>query len=429
MAQEKFDVVVVGAGPAGCTVAYQLAKHGLRVLVVERGRYAGSKNMMGGILYSHPLSNVIPEFWREAPIERPITRHVLMFLSGEDSLSIDYRTKSFGIEPYNGFSVLRGQFDRWFAEKVKDAGAIVISGVRVDDIVWDGRRAVGVAAGGERIACNVVVIAEGSKAQLAQQTGLRESLSSNEVAVGVKQVFELPRETIEERFNLSQDEGAAYTSIGNLGGVCGGGFIYTNKSSVSLGVVSLLSSITKLGARTSDLIEEFRSYPDISKLVKGGKLREYSALTLHEGGFEALPQLYSDGLILCGTAASLMLNAGFTLRGADFAVASGLAAAQAITNAVESGDFSRKSLSAYERLLRESIVTKDMKTYKRMPILFRNERIYSTYPKILCDLMRELYSVDGTPKRRIFDSLKHVTRGRLSWISLLSDAFGLATTL
>jgi len=42
---EKFDAIVVGAGPAGCAAAYPMAKTGIKVPVFERGKYAGAKNM------------------------------------------------------------------------------------------------------------------------------------------------------------------------------------------------------------------------------------------------------------------------------------------------------------------------------------------------------------------------------------------------
>lgn len=49
MSEEKFDAIVVGAGVAGCVAAYVLAKEGLDVLVIERGNYAGSKNMTAAV--------------------------------------------------------------------------------------------------------------------------------------------------------------------------------------------------------------------------------------------------------------------------------------------------------------------------------------------------------------------------------------------
>src|ERR1700737_1330880 len=70
--EEKFDAVVVGAGPAGTAAAITMAKAGLQVALLERGAKPGSKNVMGGILYNHYLEQIVGEDWKEAPLERPI---------------------------------------------------------------------------------------------------------------------------------------------------------------------------------------------------------------------------------------------------------------------------------------------------------------------------------------------------------------------
>ena len=79
-----YDAIVVGAGLAGSTAAYCMAKAGLSVLILERGDTAGSKNVTGGRLYGHSLERVIPGFAKEAPIERVVTREVISMMT-EDS--------------------------------------------------------------------------------------------------------------------------------------------------------------------------------------------------------------------------------------------------------------------------------------------------------------------------------------------------------
>ena len=70
---EKFDVIIVGAGPGGCSAVYSLAKMGCNVLMVERGKYPGAKNVMGGRMYAYALNRLIQDFWKEAPVERCVT--------------------------------------------------------------------------------------------------------------------------------------------------------------------------------------------------------------------------------------------------------------------------------------------------------------------------------------------------------------------
>ncbi|MCD6244026.1 MAG: NAD(P)-binding protein, partial [Candidatus Korarchaeota archaeon] len=83
-----FDIIVVGAGPAGSVASYLLAKKGHTVLTIERGKRPGSKNMFGGRLYAWSLEKVFPNFWEEAPIEREVTREVLGLLYGDDGIEI-----------------------------------------------------------------------------------------------------------------------------------------------------------------------------------------------------------------------------------------------------------------------------------------------------------------------------------------------------
>ena len=85
MAEEKSTAIVVGAGPAGSTAAYLLAKEGHDVVLIERGTAPGSKNMYGGRMYSHALNRIMPEFWKEAPVERPVARESITFLNGDQN--------------------------------------------------------------------------------------------------------------------------------------------------------------------------------------------------------------------------------------------------------------------------------------------------------------------------------------------------------
>src|SRR3989338_9345466 len=165
MADEKFDCIVVGAGPAGIACALVLARAGLSVVVLERGEYPGSKNMFGGILYSTILNKLLPEFWKEAPVERYVTKRVFSVLTKDDELALTFRADEFGTPPYNNnFAVLRAKFDQWFAKKAEDAGAFILSGVVVDELIKKGDKAVGVKsrlADGDMFA-DAVVLAEGA---------------------------------------------------------------------------------------------------------------------------------------------------------------------------------------------------------------------------------------------------------------------------
>ena len=136
--EDKFDVIIVGAGVAGSAAAIKLAQAGLQVVVIERGPFPGSKNLSGGVLYGRVLTQLIPNYWEQAPIERYITDEVVTFMTGDSSFNIDYKTQSFSTPPYNGVSVLRSRFDRWLAEQAESAGAMLVPGIRVQRRRRDG---------------------------------------------------------------------------------------------------------------------------------------------------------------------------------------------------------------------------------------------------------------------------------------------------
>ncbi|ASS88165.1 hypothetical protein GLN3_14745 [Geobacillus lituanicus] len=100
---EKFDCIVVGAGPAGTACAYELAKAGVNVLLLERGEYPGSKNVMGGVLYRKMMEGIIPEFYKEAPLERPIVEQRFMLMDKESAVTFSYKGLEWGREPYNNY--------------------------------------------------------------------------------------------------------------------------------------------------------------------------------------------------------------------------------------------------------------------------------------------------------------------------------------
>jgi electron transfer flavoprotein-quinone oxidoreductase len=191
--EEKFDAIVVGAGPAGSACGYTLAKAGLNTLVVERGKFPGAKNMWGGAYYGPLLYELFPNFWEEAPVERYIKRRKFSFLTEDSALSVDFATTKFDNPPYNGFSILRAKFDRWLASKAEQAGAIVASGLQADDLLWEGSKVSGIKAGGDDLPANVVVACDGANSILSEKAGLRGNLSPKDMKQGVKEVILLPR--------------------------------------------------------------------------------------------------------------------------------------------------------------------------------------------------------------------------------------------
>ena len=428
--EEKFDAIVVGAGPAGSACGYTLAKAGLNTLVVERGKFPGAKNMWGGAYYGPLLYKLFPNFWEEAPVERYIKRRKFSFITEDSVLSVDFATTKFDNPPYNGFSILRAKFDRWLASKAEQAGAIVASGLQADDLLWEGRKVSGIKAGGDDLPANVVVACDGANSILSEKAGLRSDLSPKDMKQGVKEVIQLPREVIERRFNLTGKEGIAWESLGTFTkGIPGGAFIYTNEDSLSIGVVVQLHALADKNVKANDLLEEYKQHPEVATFLKDGQMVEYSAHLIPVSGKAMMPELYSDGFLVAGDAASMTLATGLALEGANFAIASGVAAAETIIKAKKSADFSKSALAHYQMRLEQNFVLKDLETFKKSPRFLENPRLYKQYPEFLCETAAKIFTNDGHPREKTMKLIKQAMNGRISFLQIIRDLWQIRGSL
>jgi electron transfer flavoprotein-quinone oxidoreductase len=409
---ERFDAVVVGAGPAGSAAALTLARKGFSTLLVERGRAPGAKNMFGGRIYAWPLADLAPDWTKDCPVERFVTKETMAFLTEDASLSISFDSPKASEGRGASFTAIRGRFDAWLAKKAEAAGAMLVTGVRIED-VWreDGRVRGVVAARGDRVASDLVVIAEGATSTLVRKAGLKSDLEPREVSVGVKETVELPAEALQERFGLGESEGAAHVYAGYASqGLRGGGFLYTNRSSVSLGLVVSSEDLGRRKVPIDDLQTKFRLHPAVQKLLKGGKVVEYSAHLVPELGANMMPRTVADGVVVAGDAAGFLINNGYTFRGVDLAIASGIAAGEAADAARTAGGMTASNLGAYEGFLRMRNVTTDLERFARAPLYLKNERLFNVYPRLLLDIAQRVYRVDGTGQERLLDAVRETTK-------------------
>ncbi|MEO6142571.1 MAG: FAD-dependent oxidoreductase [Dermatophilaceae bacterium] len=404
-AEPDFDVIVVGAGIAGCITAYQLALQGRSVLLIERGEAPGSKNLSGGVLYCRGMQGVFPDFLDEAPVERRITRNYINFLNAESSVGIDYKDARLA-DPVNAVTVLRAKLDPWLAGKCEEAGVFLMSGVRVDSVLTEngsaGKRVVGVKAGEDELRAHVVVAADGVNSFIAQEVGLRTKQPLNHLATGVKCVVNLPRETIEARFSVTGDEGAAFAVVGDCTeGVGGGGFMYTNTESISVGVVLRLDDLTAKRKVATDVFDHFLTHPVIAPSLQGGEVVEYGCHLVAEGGLDMVGEIDMDGMVVVGDAAGLTLNTGLTVRGMDLAVASGVAAAVGIGAALGRKDYSKVGLSGYREALFATPEGKDMKMYAKAPAFLEVERLYENYGDLIANVLYGVFNHDKKPREHL----------------------------
>lgn len=425
---EKFDAIVVGTGPSGNAAALVLAQGGMKVLVLERGEAPGTKNVQGGIFYVDPLEKLIPNCRKQAPFERPIIEQRMWVMDETAYVGGTYRGALGEGELPSRYTVFRANFDKWFAKKVQDAGALLICETTVTGLLRQDGRVVGVRTdreGGD-IYADVVVLAEGTNALVSERAGLRPPVSAKDSALAVKELHFLPRDVIESRFNIGPNEGVVMEMFGTITkGMLGTAFLYTNRESISVGIGCITSDFKDNGTTPYALLDQLKAHPAIAPLLTGSEVKEYAAHLLPEGGYDSVPPLYGDGWVICGDAAGLVNS--LHREGSNLALTSGRLAGEAILAARDKGQgYAAEALKGYKTALDESYVMKDLKKYRRMAGIFHgNPQFLSTYPGLLTKAADEILKVDGVDKKTKENKvMKSFVAGRSLW-GLVTDAFKL----
>lgn len=423
----QFDAIVVGAGPSGNACAYTLAKAGLKVLQIERGEYPGSKNVQGAILYSDALEKIIPDFREDAPLERHIIEQRVWVLDDNSFVGTHYRSDEYNKPPYNRYTIIRAQFDKWFSSKVREAGALLICETTVNHLIMDGDQVVGVQCDREAgdVYADVVIMADGVNSTLARKAGFHGEIKASNVALAVKEILFMPEDTIRQRFNIGEEEGVVIEMVGKItDGMMGTGFLYTNKESLTIGIGCMLGDFKASPNKTSPyaLLEQMKKHPSIAPLIEGGEMKEYAAHLIPEGGFYAIPKVYGNGWMIVGDSGGFV-NAVHR-EGSNLAMTTGRLAAETVIAAKAAGKgYGAEALKPYKTALDDSFVMKDLHKYRDMPEVFhKNSQFFTTYPELVSKAAHKMFTVDGidkkTKEREIFSSFR---RSR-SLTGLVGDA-------
>jgi electron transfer flavoprotein-quinone oxidoreductase len=319
MTASKYDVVIVGAGPAGITAAIALAKADIPVLVIEAGVFPGAENWSGAVYFTEQLAqpDVLGEqAVRDSAYERPVTKRGFYIYNGHSLAGLGYRNPATFA---NCYTVLRPTYDHYLAELAKSFGATILTETTADGLLRDEHnRIIGVHTDRGPIYADVVFLAEGDASHLVSKEGYERAKDPNapHFLQGIKEVIEVEPEQIERQFGLPRGEGAAFEILLRNGSLHNrqarlnaGGFIYTNRASVSLGLVMPLDNLAReFGGDHNRLMEWFKSLPEIRRWAGSARSIAYGTKIIRGGGFRELPQLVDDGLAIGGAATGIGLD-------------------------------------------------------------------------------------------------------------------------
>jgi electron transfer flavoprotein-quinone oxidoreductase len=410
---EAFDAIVVGAGLAGSAAAVTMASRDLDVLLIERGRYPGAKNVFGGVLYTPTIRQLVDV--DEAPFERYIAERRFGMLTDDDETAVSISPGDWHQPPHNdSYTVLRGEFDEWFAEQAVAEGATLVTETTVTGLIREHGRITGVETDRPdgTIRAPYVVLAEGGNSLVTEDADLKDRERRENVAVGVKEVLEFPDDehAIQDRFRLAGDAGAAYHYFGTgaVGDAFGGGFVYTNEDTVSVGLAYRLSDAATSQPDPEGTLNAFKTHPAVAPLLRGARTVEYTAKTIPEGGAESVPELVHDGAVIVGDAAGLVLNNGVHLEGTNMAVESGYHAGNAVATAADAGRTDADALDQYREALTESFVMQNLERYEWLMETVQSDRelLFEELPRAVADAGTEYFQMDRTPKHAHADAAK-----------------------
>jgi electron transfer flavoprotein-quinone oxidoreductase len=315
----KFDVIIVGAGPAGITAAIALARAEIPVLVIEAGVFPGAENWSGAVFFTENLAHpdvLGPKLVAESAYERRVTKRGFYIYNGHAAVGIAYKNA----ETFqNCYTCFRPTYDHYLAELAKSFGATILTRTTVSSLIRDNGKIIGVHTDRGPIFADVVFLAEGDASHLVTKEGYERIKKPHEphFLQGIREVIACDPRQIEKNFGVANGEGAAFEVVLRNGSIRNrvarlnmGGFIYTNKESLSVGLVLPLDNLAReFDGDHNRLMEWFKSLPQIRRWLGGStESIAYGAKIIRGGGFHEMPQLVDHGLAIGGAATGIGLD-------------------------------------------------------------------------------------------------------------------------
>jgi electron-transferring-flavoprotein dehydrogenase len=371
------DVLIIGGGPSGLATSIHLAdllkQRGLskRILLIEKGRSIGSHIISGAVIKPSVFKELLPETdISEIPFNAKVTKDGMKWLTEKRAIAIPFHL------PYmsnkGNYVASLGQICKYLAAKAQEKGVEIYTGFAVDEILYNDGKVIGAKTkdtgldhhghqlenfqAGTRIEAQITIFAEGTRGSLTnmliKKFNLNKDRNEQVYSLGCKELWTVPEGNIEA--------GQIYHTMGyplNFDEF-GGGFVYGLKDNkVAVGLVVGLD-YKDPSFDVHDAFQIWKTNSFVSKILKGGKLLEYGAKTLPEGGHYSIPKLFVDNALIVGDSAGLVAMPA--LKGIHLAIKSGILAAKTTANALSNNNTSEKSLQQYENLVNSSAIHKEM---------------------------------------------------------------------
>ena len=371
------DILIIGGGPSGLATAIHLADIlkendiNRRILLVEKGSAIGSHILSGAVIKADVFKSLLPDVdFHDIPFNAQVTKDTTVLLSEKGAFKLPFHV------PYmnnsGNYTASLGQICRYLAKIAEEKGVEIYPGFSVNEILYKDNVVIGAKTidtgrdhhgnkldnfqPGSRIEAKLTIFAEGTRGSLAKQLiqkfDLQKGKNEQIYSLGCKELWSVPEGNILP--------GEIYHTMGyplNMHEF-GGGFVYglkDNKVAVGL-VVGLDYEDPTFDVH--DAFQVWKTNPFISKILKGGKLIEYGAKTLPEGGYYSIPKLYVDGALIVGDSAGFITMPA--LKGVHLAITSGMLAAKTAVAALGKNDYSENILREYDALIKDSVIYRDM---------------------------------------------------------------------
>jgi len=365
-----FDVIIVGAGPAGLSAAIRLAQldNTLNICVLDKGAFVGAHILAGAVLDPRALNELIPDWKnRNAPLNTAATEDKFLFLTQKKAIRLPTPPQ---MKNHGNYIISTSQFCKWLAEQAETLGVNIFPEFAATEIIFENNQVAGVVTGdkgldkngnqtsryqpGMNLYAKQTLFAEGCRGSLTKilinHFDLRKNSDEQTYGLGIKELWEIPEQL--------QSEGLVIHTVGWPldNNTYGGGFAYHfNQNLLSIGFVVGLDYKNPYMSPYEEF-QRFKTHSFLSSILEKGKRIAYGARSLNEGGFQAIPKLTFPGGALIGCAAGF-LNVP-KIKGIHNAMKSGIVAAESIIPCLK--DNERKECINYTANMQKTWTWKEL---------------------------------------------------------------------